>query len=39
MTYEFWVTMGLFIVAVLFLMNDVPVKSSGDRRAKSKRRA
>lgn len=39
MTYEFWVTTGLFIVAVLFLMSDVPVKSSRDRRVKSKRRA
>jgi hypothetical protein len=39
MTYEWWVTTGLFIAAVLFLTNDVPAKPPKDRNVKSKRQA
>jgi hypothetical protein len=39
MTYEFWVTAALLIVALLFLTSDVPVKRSSNHRMKSKRRA
>jgi hypothetical protein len=39
MTYELWVTTGLFIAALLFLTNDFPAKSRKDRNLKSKRQA
>lgn len=39
MTYEVWVTTGLFIAALLFLTNDVPAKSQKNRSVKSKRQA
>lgn len=38
MTYESWVTAGLFIAAVLFLASDIPVKPKSEHRLKSKRR-